>query len=121
MVDITAILSSSYKAAGAASAPSHSRYVNVDPKSYQGTWSGVYANKKTFTLTVSQVHGFRAKVGYHSGATVKYQDVLIRDHSFRIGDTKFTLVRPGVAQIRTVVTNPATGGSTLETAKATQS
>lgn len=120
MIDITTILSSSYKAAGAASASSHSRYVNVDPESYQGTWSGEYPNKMTFTLTISDVHGFRAKVRYHSGATVKYQDVLIKDHSFRVGDTKFTLVRPGVAQIRTVVTNPATGGSTLERANATR-
>ena len=46
----------------------------------------------------------------------KYQDVLIRDNSFRIGDTKFLLKKIGDAQIETVVTNPATCASTLNTA-----
>jgi hypothetical protein len=37
--------------------------------------------------------------------------VLIRDNSFRIGDTKFLLKKISYAQIKTVVTNPATGAS----------
>jgi hypothetical protein len=41
----------------------------------------------------------------------KYQDVLIRDNSFRIGDTKFLLKKIGLAQIKTVVTTPTTGAS----------
>jgi len=44
--------------------------------------------------------------------------VLIRDHSFRIGDPKFLLKKIGDAQIKTVVTNPATSASTLNTAYA---
>ena len=63
---------------------------------------------------MSQVHGFRAKVKYQSGSTVKYQDVLIKNDAFRIGDSKFVWARDGVAQIATVMTNPATGTSTLE-------
>jgi hypothetical protein len=120
MADVMSILSASYKSAGA-SVPSKTAYVAVDPKSYQGSWTGTYANKKTFKLSVSNVVGFRAKVKYQSGATVKYADVLIKDKSFRIGDTKFTLTKAGTAQIKNVVTDPATGSTFLDTATAKQS
>src|ERR1700737_940487 len=115
MADITGTLSASYKSAGL-SVPSKTRYVAVDPKLYQGNWTGTYADKKTFQITVSDVNGFRAQVKYQSGSTVKYQNVLIKDHSFRVGDTKFTLTKPGTAQIKNVVTDPATGSTYLDTA-----
>jgi len=46
--------------------------------------------------------------------------VLIKDNSFRIGDTKFTLAAAGQAQIRNAVTDPATGNTSLITGNATQ-
>jgi hypothetical protein len=120
VADIMSILSANYKSAGL-SVPSKTAYVAVDPKLYQGTWSGTYPDKKTFRLTVSDVSGFRAQAKYQSGSTVKYQSVLIKDKSFRIGDTKFTLTKPGTAQIKNVITDPATGSTYLDTATATQS
>jgi hypothetical protein len=121
MADVMSILSASYKSAGL-TVPSKTPYVAVDPKLYQGNWSGTYANKKTFQITVTNVSGFRAQVKYQSGSTVKYQSVLIKDNSFRIGDTKFTLAaKAGTAQIRNVVTDPATGSTFLDTAVAAQS
>jgi hypothetical protein len=120
MTDIMSVLSASYKSAGL-SVPSKAKLVAVDPKLYQGSWTGTYANKKTFTITVSNVSGFRAKVKYQSDGTLKYQDVLIRGQSFRVGDTKFTLTKIGTAQIKNVVTDPATGSTFLDTAVATQS
>jgi hypothetical protein len=121
MADITSILSSAYKTAGASAAiPSKTKYVAVDPTLYQGTWSGTYANKKTFTITVSNVSGFRAQVKYQSGGTVKNESVLIKDGSFRIGDTKFLLTKPGTATIKNVVTDPASGSTFLDSAVATQ-
>ena len=120
MADIMSILSVNYKAAGL-SVPSKTAYVAVDPKLYEGTWSGTYSDRKTFKLTVSDVNGFRAQVKYQSGSTVKYQSVLIKDQSFRIGDTKFTLTKAGKAQIKNVITDPATGSTYLDTATATQS
>jgi len=117
--DIMSVLASSYRAASVTNV-SHSKYVNVDPKAFQGTWSGKYANNQAYTVAISDVSGFHAKVKYQSGSTVLYQDVLIRDNAFRIGDSKFTLVRPGVAQIKTVMTDPASGASTLETSYANQ-
>ena len=120
MADMMSILSASYKSAGL-SVPSATKYVAVDPKLYQGTWSGTYADKKTFKITVSDVSGFRAQVKYESGGTVKYQSVLIKDLAVRGGDTKMTLTNKlGKAQIKNVVTDPATGSTYLDTAVATR-
>ena len=85
----------------------------------QTNWTGKYANNKSFTVHVSGVSGFHAKVHYLSDGTSKYQDVLIKDGSFRVGDTKFTLLNNGKAQIKNVVTDPATGSTYLDTAYAT--
>ncbi len=86
MADMMSILAANYKSVGA-SVPSQTKYVAVDPKLYEGTWSGTYPDKKTFKITVSGVSGFHAQVKYQSGSTVKYQSVLIKDLAFRIGDT----------------------------------
>ena len=122
MADMMSILSSAYKTAGATAVPSKTKYAAVDPALYQGTWTGTYADKKTFKITVSDVSGFRAQVKYESGGTVKYQSVLIKDLSFRVGDTKMTLSgKLGKAQVKNVVTDPATGSTYLDTAVATRS
>src|SRR5438552_12955979 len=105
MTDITSILSASYKSSMLKSAPSKTPYVAVDPALYQGDWTGKYANNKSFTVSISNVTGFRAKVHYESEGTSKYQDVLIKDQTFRVGDTKFTLMSNGRAQIKNVVTD----------------
>ena len=115
MADVFSILSANYKTVGL-TVPSKTPYVPVDPALYQGNWTGKYANNKSFKFTISNVTGFRAKVQYQSDGTNKYQDVLIKDASFRIGDTKFMLTKTGKAQIKNVVTDPATGGTFLDSA-----
>ncbi|MEA2921294.1 MAG: hypothetical protein QOF07_1257 [Bradyrhizobium sp.] len=120
MADVMSILSSNYKTLGAV-VPSRTKYVAVDPALYQGTWTGTYADKKTFSITVTGVSGFRAQVRYQSGGKVQNSSVLIKDASFRIGDTKFTWAKTGTALVKTVVTDPATGSTYLDTAAATQS
>jgi len=118
MADFFTILGNSYRTAPTPSA-SQAKYVAVDPSNYTGTWKGTYSTGENFSFQISDVQGFRAKVRYQSDeGPSKYQDVLIRDNSFRIGDTKFLLKKIGHAQIKTVVTNPATGASTLNTAYA---
>src|SRR5436190_21970691 len=115
MADIASILANSYSIGPPV--VSHAPYVAVDSKLYTGTWKGTYSTGEKFSFSISDVQGFRAKVQYQSGnGPVKFQDVLIRDNSFRIGDTKFLLKKAGHAQIKTVVTNPATGASVLNTA-----
>jgi hypothetical protein len=120
MTDITSVLSASYKSSSLTSAPSKAKYVAVDPTLYQGTWTGKYANNKSFTIHITDVSGFHAKVRYQSDGTSKYQDVLIKGGAFRIGDTKFTLTASGKAQIKNVVTDPVTGSTFLDTAYAIQ-
>ena len=120
MSDIFSILKSSY-ATAPLSPQSSKPYSNVDPASYQGSWQGTYSNNQKFQLTISQVNGFRAQVKYQSGSTVQYQNVLIKDSSFRIGDSKFTLSANGKASIRTAVTDPTTGSTSLITGNAAQS
>ena len=120
MADMMAILGAHYKAAGL-TVPSKTPYVAVDPALYEGSWTGKYADNKTFTVNVSNVTGFRAKVQYQSGSTNKFQEVLIKDNAFRIGDTKFTLTGRKTALIKNVVTDPASGQTYIDQAYATRS
>ena len=117
MADVLSILSSSYKAAGL-TVPSKTKYVAVDPTLYQGAWTGKYSDGKKFSITISQIDGFRAQVHYESGSTSQYQQVLIKDSSFKFGNTKFTLTGAGQAQVKNVVNDPATGSTYLDTAVA---
>jgi hypothetical protein len=119
MADMMSILAANYKAAGL-STPSKTPYVAVDPELYEGNWTGKYANNKSFKIQVMNVTGFRAKVHYQSEGTSKYQEVLIKDQSFRIGDTKFMLTSTGTALIKNVVNDPATGATYLDQAYATR-
>jgi hypothetical protein len=117
MADIYSILSANYKA----TVPiTKTPYVNVDPTKFQGTWEGKYSDNTKFSVTVSAVAGFRAQVRYQDTLGVKYQQVLIKDDSFKVGNSKFTLQKNGHAQVKTVVVDPASGASTLNTAYATR-
>jgi hypothetical protein len=119
MADMFSILQSSYKAAGLV-VPSKTPYVAVDKSLYEGSWTGKYPDSKTFTIKVSQVDGFRAQVAYSSGGTNKFQQVLIKDNAFRIGDTKFQLQAKNRALVKNVVNDPATGSTYLDQAIATR-
>ena len=119
MSDIMSILQSNYLTVGQ-TIPSKSKYVNVNPDDYKGTWTGQYGNGTKFTLQISNVSGFKAKVKYQSGSTTNYGEVLIKDSSFRIGDTKFVLTGSGQAQVATAVTDAYTGNVSLAQANATQ-
>lgn len=119
MSDIMSILSTAYKSNVLSSTSGSSKYVAVDSSLYQGNWSGTYPDGKKFSLDISQVNGFRAQIHYQSEGTSQYQQVLIKGSSFRFGNTKFTLTNTGTAQIKNVVTDPATGSTYLDTAQAT--
>lgn len=119
MSDIMSILQSNYVTVGQTT-PSNSKYVNVKPDDYKGTWTGQYGNGTKFSFQISDVSGFKAKVKYQSGSTTNYGQVLIKDSSFRIGDTKFVLAGNGKAQVATAITDPYTGNVSLSQAMATQ-
>ena len=120
MADLWNIISANYKTVGMA-VPSKTPYVAVDPDLYEGSWTGKYPDQKTFKITVSNVTGFRAKVQYQSGGTSKFQEVLIKDGAFRIGDAKFTLAGNNTALVKNVVTDPASGQTYLDQAYAKRS
>lgn len=120
MADLMSILSTGYVQSGL-NTSSKKPYTNVDPKAYEGKWEGTYSNTKKFQFTISQVNGFRAQVKYESQGTIKYQSVLIRDNSFRVGDSKFTLSGNNKASIRTAVTDPVTNQTSVVTGKALRS
>jgi hypothetical protein len=121
MSDIYSILSSSYSSAPLNS-PTKAVYKNVDPKAYEGNWSGTFNNGQKFQFSISEVNGFRARVKYQSGGSTQYQQVLISSDSFRIGDSKFQLSsKPGVALAKMVITSPVDGSTTLVQGNATQS
>jgi hypothetical protein len=119
MADLMSILSTAYKSNVLSNASGSSKYVPVDSTLYQGSWTGTYSDGKKFSLNVSQVNGFRAQIHYESAGTSQFQQVLIKDSSFRFGNTRFTLTAVGKAQIKNVVTNAATGSTYLDTAQAT--
>jgi hypothetical protein len=119
MSDIYSVLQNAY--ATAPLTPTTTKYTPVDASSYQGTWSGTYSNNQKFQLTISDVNGFRAQVKYQSGTTTQYQQVLIGNSSFRIGDTKFVLTGKGQAVVANAVTDPTTGNTSLVQGNATQS
>ena len=120
MADLMSIIAANYKTVGE-TIPSKTPYVAVDPALYEGSWTGKYADQKTFKITVSNVVGFRAKVQYQSAGASKFQEVLIRDNAFRVGDTKFTLTGNGTALIKNVVTDAASGQTYLDQAYAKRS
>jgi len=119
MSDIMSVLQNAY--ATAPLTPTTTKYTPVDPTSYQGTWTGTYSNNQKFEFTISDVNGFRAQVKYQSGGTVQYQQVLIGNSSFRVGNTKFLLTGTGTATIGNAVTDPVTGNTSLVQGTATQS
>jgi hypothetical protein len=119
MSDIFSVLQNSY--ATAPLTTTATKYTPVDPTAWQGTWSGTYGtNNQKFEFTISGVNGFRAQVKYQSGSTVQYQQVLIGNSSFSIGNTKFMLTGTGQANIANAVTDPVTGDTSLVQATAAQ-
>ena len=120
MADMMSIIAANYKTVGTM-VPSKTPYVAVDPTLYEGSWTGKYANQKTFKITVSNIAGFRAKVQYQSEGTSKFQEVLIKDNAFRVGDAKFTLTGNNTALVKNVVTDAASGQTYLDQAYAKRS
>ena len=120
MADMMSILAANYKTVGT-TIPTKTPYVAVDPALYEGSWTGKYADQKTFKITVSNVTGFRAKVQYQSGSTSKFQEVLIKDNTFRVGDTKFELTANNTEVVKNVVTDSASGQTYLDQAYAKRS
>jgi hypothetical protein len=122
MADIMSILQASYTAAAPQSVISPGdKFTKVDPTKYQGTWTGKDFKNQPFTISITNVRGYRANVTYQSSAGLQYQQAFITTKgTFRVGDSQFKLTGDGVGQINTIVTDPTTGIQTNQQAVATR-
>jgi hypothetical protein len=118
------ILSSGYASGSQSQSliPIGAKFANVDPTQYQGKWTGKDSSNQPFSLSITDVKGYRANVVYQSSAGLQSARVFITtNNSFRIGDSSFSLTGTGKATINTVNTDPTTGIQTVATATATLS
>jgi hypothetical protein len=121
MSDIFSTLSSAYAASTSSSLFSlGSKFSNVDPTQWQGTWTGKDTGNQSYTISISNVKGYRADVIYKGSQGFQSARVFISNqNSFRIGDSKFVLNGSGTATLASVVTSPYNGAQTVEQSTAT--
>jgi hypothetical protein len=121
MADIMSILQTSYASTPQSLIAPGSKFANVDPTKWQGTWTGKDYSNQPFTISITKVSGYRANVTFESSAGLQYQRAFITtNNTFRIGDSSFTLTGSGTAKINTIVTDPTTGTQTSQQAVATR-
>lgn len=120
MGDLYTTLQSSYTNSVLNGAQSKTKYVAVDAALYEGNWTGKFNDNKSFSVEVSNIVGYKAKVHFRTDTINEYREVLIKDNSFKIGDTKFKLARKGIAEVRNVVTDPVYNTTTLRQGYAKQ-
>lgn len=119
--DIFSILQSSYTSPTQVSIPPGSKFANVDPTQWQGTWTATDSNGKPVTLKISNVSGYRATVRFQSADSgLQVGRVYINTNGvFRVGDSQMQLTSAGQMTISTVVTDATTGNQSMETNYAT--
>ena len=111
MADIISILQSSYTSNSQSLIAAGSKFANVDPKKWAGTWTGTDDKKQPVSISITKVSGFRANVALND-ATEGEQNArafITTKNTFRIGDSQFTLTGAGKATLSTIVTDPNTG------------
>jgi hypothetical protein len=120
MADIMSILQSSYTASSQSLISPGSKFANVDPTKWQGSWTGLDVHHQPVTVSITKVQGYRANVTLSSSAGVEYQRAFITTkNTFRIGDSSFALTGDGKARVTTIVTDPTTGNQSEETTPVT--
>ena len=119
--NIFSALQSAYTTPTQASIPPGSKFANVDPTQWQGTWTAKDSNGKPVTLTISNVSGYRATVRFTNAESgLQVGRVMINTNGvFRIGNSQMQLAGTGKMTISTVITDPTTGNESMETDHAT--
>ena len=123
MADMFSILAASYKALPQPSIPAGSKFANVDPTLWQGTWTAKDTSGKAVTLKIMNVSGYRATVRFEgptgTGGLQTGRVFINTNGVFRIGTSQMQLTGAGKMTISTVITDAATGKQRLETDQAT--
>ena len=119
--NIFSILQSSYTTTTQASIPPGSKFANVDPTQWQGTWTTKDSNGKPITLNISNVSGYRANVRLQTadGGLQTGRVYINTNNVFRIGNSQIQVTGTGKITISTVITDATTGNQSLETDHAT--
>lgn len=118
---IYSALQSAYTAPTQASIPPGSKFANVDPTQWQGTWTATDSKGKPMTVNITNVSGYRATVRFQSadGGLQVGRVMINTSNIFRIGDSQLQLSGAGKMTISTVVTDATTGNQSMETDHAT--
>ena len=77
MSDIMSILQSSYTSASASLLSPGSKFANVNPAQWQGTWTGTDSSHQPVSVSITKVNGFRANVVLQSSAGLQFQQAQI--------------------------------------------
>ena len=111
MADIMSILQSAYAATPQSLIAPGSKFANVDPTKWSGTWTGTDDKKQPVTVSINQVKGFRANVSItdSSEGQVNNRVFITTKNTFRIGNSQFTLTGANKGVLTTIVTDPTTG------------
>jgi hypothetical protein len=119
--NIFSILQSAYTAPTQVSIPPGSKFANVDPTQWQGTWTTTDSKGKPVTVQISNVSGYRATVRFQSqsGGLQTGRVYINTNGIFRIGDSQMQLASAGKLTISTVITDATTGNQSMETDHAT--
>lgn len=119
--NIFSILQSAYTAPTQASIPPGSKFANVDPTQWQGTWTAKDSNGKPVTLTISNVSGYRANVRFQTadGGLQTGRVMINTNNIFRIGSSQMQLAGAGKMTISSIITDPTSGNQSVETDHAT--
>ena len=119
--NIFSALQTAYTTSTQLSIPPGSKFANVNPAQWKGTWTATDSKGKPVTLTISNVSGYRANVRFQTAdGGLQTGRVLINTNNvFRIGNSQMQLNGTGKMTISTVITDATTGNQSIETDHAT--
>jgi hypothetical protein len=122
MGDIVSILQSSYAAAPQSLIAPGSKFANVDPTKWAGTWTGTDDRKQPVTVSITKVSGFRANVTVNDVADgqADARAFITTKNNFRVGNSRFQLTGTDKAVLTTIVTDPTTGNQSSLTVPLTR-
>jgi hypothetical protein len=117
MADIMSILQSSYTANTQSLIAPGSKFANVDPTKWAGTWTGTDDKKQPVSISITKVSGFRANVTVNDVADGQQsaRAFITTKNTFRIANSQFALTGTGKAVLTTIVTDPSTGNQSALT------
>src|SRR6202012_1977850 len=93
MSDIMSILQNAYASTPQSLIAPGSKFANVDPTKWQGTWTGKDAQNQPVTISITKVSGYRANVVMSSSSGQQFQRAFIPTHNtFPSGESHFALM-----------------------------